>query len=36
VGGPLVAIGHPVNDEVRQANLEVLGDTAQVVFLQGQ
>jgi phosphoglycerate dehydrogenase-like enzyme len=36
VGEPLVAISYPVTDEVRQANLEVLGDTAQVVFLQGQ
>jgi phosphoglycerate dehydrogenase-like enzyme len=33
---PLVAIGYPVDDEVRQANLEVLGDTARVVFLQDQ
>jgi phosphoglycerate dehydrogenase-like enzyme len=36
MGKPLVAISYPVNDEVRKANLEVLGDTAQVVFLQDQ
>jgi hypothetical protein len=35
VGAALVAIGDPVDDEVRQANLEVLGDTARVVILQG-
>jgi phosphoglycerate dehydrogenase-like enzyme len=33
---PLVAISYPVNDELRQVNLDVLGDTAQVVFLQDQ
>jgi phosphoglycerate dehydrogenase-like enzyme len=31
---PLVAISYPVDDEVREANLDVLGDEAQVVFLQ--
>jgi phosphoglycerate dehydrogenase-like enzyme len=33
---PLVAISYPVDDEVRQANLDVLRDGAQVVFLQDQ
>lgn len=33
---PLVAISYPVDDQVRQANLEVLGGTARVVFLQDQ
>jgi len=33
---PLVAISYPVDDEVREANLDVLRDGAQVVFLQDQ
>lgn len=33
---PLVAISYAVDDKVRQANLDVLRDEAQVVFLQDQ
>jgi lactate dehydrogenase-like 2-hydroxyacid dehydrogenase len=33
---PLVAISYPADDKVRQANLDVLRDGAQVVFLQDQ
>jgi len=33
---PLVAISYPVDDEVREANLDFLRDGAQVVFLQDQ
>jgi phosphoglycerate dehydrogenase-like enzyme len=33
---PLVAISYAVDDEVRQANLDVLRDEAQVAFLQDQ
>jgi phosphoglycerate dehydrogenase-like enzyme len=33
---PVVVISYPVDEEARQANQEVLGDTAQVVFLHDQ
>lgn len=33
---PLVAISYPVDEEVRRANLEALGEVAEVVFLQDQ